>query len=342
MIKCNPGGESARIQALYKYDVLDSAQEEAFDRITRLAKTVLQMPIAMVSLVDKDRIWFKSRQNVPVPESPRDGSFCTHTIQHTEPFIVTDASADPLFADNPVVSGEPGIRFYIGVPLRTREGHNLGSLCTLDTKVRTLTPEQIDLLKDLARLVVDELELRLVAATDSLTGAMSRRHFLEEANRDFASAQRHRRPLSCILIDMDRFKSINDSYGHGTGDLVLQHLVSLCKATLRASDYVGRPGGEEFMIMLPETPVNDAFDVAERLRNALAASVIRVPAGNINATASLGVAGLTEDHGSVDRLFKDVDTAMYAAKLYGRNRTVIYDSKLGDPVSNRDPLRLSA
>lgn len=342
MIKCNPGGESARIQALHDYDVLDSGQEEAFDRITRLAKTVLQMPIAMVSLVDKDRIWFKSRQNVPVPESPREGSFCTHTIQHTEPFIVSDASTDSRFADNPVVSGEPGIRYYIGVPLRTRDGHNLGSLCTLDTRVRTLTPEQIDLLKDLARLVVDELELRLVAATDSLTGAMSRRHFLEEANRDFARAQRHQRPLSCILIDLDRFKSINDSHGHGIGDLVLQHFVSLCRAALRTSDYVGRLGGEEFMIMLPETSAKDAFEVAERLREALAASLFGVAPGSIRATASLGIAEFNEENGSVDKLFKNADAAMYTAKLSGRNRTVIYDSNIGDPVSNRNPLRLSA
>ena len=133
MITCNPGGESARLAALHRYQVLDTAPEEAFDRITRLAKTVLQMPFCMVSLVDRDRNWFKSKQNVPVDEDKREGSFCGHTIESDEPFIVHDARADPRFADNPAVKDAPHIRFYIGVPLRTREGHNIGTLCTLDT-----------------------------------------------------------------------------------------------------------------------------------------------------------------------------------------------------------------
>jgi GAF domain-containing protein len=142
-------------------EVLDTEPEEAFDRITRLAKTVLQMPMVVVSLVDRDRQWFKSRQGVGATQTPRDISFCTHTIQDTRPLVVTDAHVDPRFAASPLVLGEPYIRFYIGVPLRSRDGYNVGALCSTDTKVRRLSGEQINVLEDLGRLVVDELELRV-------------------------------------------------------------------------------------------------------------------------------------------------------------------------------------
>ena len=122
----------------------------------------------------------------------------------------------------------------------------------MDTKVRELSGEQITLLPDLAQLVVDELELRLAASTDSLTGAMSRRSFIERARGDIKRSKRHENPLCCIVLDLDHFKKINDSYGHSAGDVALLQLVSVCQSRLRASDYLGRIRGEEFAIMLPE------------------------------------------------------------------------------------------
>jgi GAF domain-containing protein len=168
MTLCNVGGESARLQALRHYDILDTEPEEAFDRITRLVKSVLQVPMAVVSLVDHDRQWFKSRQGVGASETPRNISFCTHTIEDTQTLIVSDARADARFADSPLVREEPHIRFYAGVPLRTRDGYNVGALCSMDTEVREPSREQIGLLEDLARIVMDELELRqLVQPTAS-------------------------------------------------------------------------------------------------------------------------------------------------------------------------------
>jgi diguanylate cyclase (GGDEF)-like protein len=342
MIPCNPGGESARIDALHRYDVLDTAPEEAFDRITRLARNVLQMPFAMISLVDRDRIWFKSKQNVPAAESPRAGSFCTQTIAGVAPFVVSDARNDPRFADNPAVAGKPHIRYYIGIPLRTRDGHNIGSLCVLDTNVRVLTPQQVELLSDLARLVVDELELRLVAAMDSLTGAMTRRRFLEVATADMQRVRQSRQPLGCIMFDMDRYKSINDIHGHHAGDLVLQHMIALCHATIRASDYIGRIGGEEFAIMLPDTGGREAFDLAERLRIALSESNVPLTGGDIRVTASFGVAELNSGHNDMSELLRQADLAMYAAKLGGRNRTVAYDPSLEYSATGRNFLQMSA
>jgi GAF domain-containing protein len=248
MTQCNVGGEAARLEALYHYDILDTEPEEAFERITRLVKSVLQMPMAVVSLIDRDRQWFKSRQGMSASETRRDISFCTHTIQDTQPLIVPDALADPRFAESPIVLGDPHIRFYAGVPLRTKDGYNLGALCSMDTKVRELSCEQLDLLQDLAQLVVDELELRLLASTDSLTGAMSRRAFIDQARTDIARSDQHGAPLSCVVLDIDHFKAINDTYGHAVGDRVLQHIAEVCTAELRAGDYLGRIGGEEFAV----------------------------------------------------------------------------------------------
>ena len=127
------------------------------------------------------------------------------------------------------------MRFYCGVPLRTRDGHNIGTLCAIDTKPRQLEPEEIALFTDLAHLVMDELELRLVTSVDSLTGSLSRRALRREAARDFTLARRQKYELSCILLDIDHFKRVNDAHGHATGDRVLQELVGICKRNLRVS-----------------------------------------------------------------------------------------------------------
>jgi diguanylate cyclase (GGDEF)-like protein len=345
--QCNIGGEDARVAALHRYEVLDTAPEQAFDRITRLVKVVLEMPMVVVSLVDRDRQWFKSKQGVAAPETPRNISFCTHTIQGTKPLIVNDAHADPRFANSPLVTGDPHIRFYVGVPLRSRDGYNVGALCSMDTKVRDLSVEQINVLEDLARLIVDELELRIEASTDSLTGVMSRRAFNEQANREIGRANRYGSPLSCALIDADHFKSVNGSYGHGVGDRALQHIASICNKALRTSDYIGRIGGEEFAVMLPETDLATAMEVAERLRKAIASNPLEVAGTRIKLTASIGVATYSDTMKNSDGLLSNADFAMYDAKNSGRNRVACF---LGDDISlfrksdewNEAPLALAS
>lgn len=328
MAKCNIGGEEERLNALHRLEVMDTEPEEAFDRITRLAKAVLNMPMVTVSFVDRDRQWFKSHQGMSVPGSARDISFCTHTIQDSQTMIVPDALADPRFAKSPLVLNDPHIRFYIGVPLRTRDGYNVGALCSMDTKVRHLSQAEVNILEDLAKLVVDELELRLLASTDTLTGAMSRRSFNDQANRDVALAKRHNKHLSCALIDVDHFKAINDKYGHAAGDLALQHIVSTCQASLRASDYIGRMGGEEFAVMLPETPLIIALEVAERLRKAIESESFTLSGQEVRLTASIGVAACEGDVQTTDVLLHHADLAMYEAKSTGRNRVSCYTDQL--------------
>ena len=191
--------EEERLRALHQYDILDTPPEEAFDRITRIAKSIMQAPIAMISLVDRDRQWFKSRQGIDITETPRNISFCTHTIQKDEPFVVSDTLNDPRFCNNPLVTGPAQIRAYVGVPLRASAGHNIGALCINDVKPREVTQAQLDSLQDLARLVVDELELRKLATIDFLTGAAPQRTFLSGGKSEFNRARLHHAASSPAL-----------------------------------------------------------------------------------------------------------------------------------------------
>jgi PAS domain S-box-containing protein len=155
-----PADESARLASLQQCKILDTTPEQGFDDITHLATYICQTPIALVSLIDSDRQWFKSKVGLEATETPRNLAFCAHAILQSDVFIVPDAHQDERFADNPLVTGDPYVRFYAGVPLISSEGHAFGTLCAIDRVPRELTPEQISALKSLAHQVVHLIELR--------------------------------------------------------------------------------------------------------------------------------------------------------------------------------------
>jgi GAF domain-containing protein len=155
-----PPNEEGRIEALRGLDILDTPAEKAFDDLVRLALYICETPIAAVSFVDKDRQWFKSKVGISVPETKRDISFCAHALTlPNEPLIVPDASLDPRFSDNPLVTGEPKIRFYAGAPLVTEDGFVLGTLCVIDHVPKELSAAQIKALTVLRNQVMREIEL---------------------------------------------------------------------------------------------------------------------------------------------------------------------------------------
>lgn len=152
--------ERKRLKVLWQYEVLDTVPEEIFDDLTELAARICEAPIALISLVDEDRQWFKSKHGLALDQTSREISFCTHAIRHEGLFIVPDAAKDRRFSHSPLVTSDPKIRFYAGAPLITPDGHALGTLCVLDHVPRQLQPGQQQALSVLARLVMTQLELR--------------------------------------------------------------------------------------------------------------------------------------------------------------------------------------
>jgi GAF domain-containing protein len=172
-----PANEARRLKVLWQYEVLDTVPEELFDDLTELAGAICDAPIALISLVDESRQWFKSKVGLGVSETSRDISFCAHAILQPDLFIVPDATKDDRFKHNPLVTADPRIRFYAGAPLTTPDGHALGTLCILDKEPRELVESQKKALRVLARLVVTQLELR--RHSKELTKAREDAQFLQ-------------------------------------------------------------------------------------------------------------------------------------------------------------------
>jgi len=160
-----PIDETQRLAAVRRYDILDTPPDGVFDRITAMAARLLNVPICIVSIVDTDRIWFKSHHGIAVEQIDREPGLCASAVLNDGAWLVNDAAIDPRTMANPLVAGELGLRFYAGIPLTTHDGHNLGTLCVIDQQPRELTADELATLKDLAALVMNELELRLAART---------------------------------------------------------------------------------------------------------------------------------------------------------------------------------
>jgi diguanylate cyclase (GGDEF)-like protein len=319
-LSANDSEEDARLKALDRYDIIDTPPEEAFDRIVRIAQKMFRVPMSSISFLDGHRQWLKARQGIGFAESKRCDAICNIAIAQNEPLVIEDTTLDERVRDNSFVTKDPHLRFYAGAQLRTRDGHNLGALCIMDDKPHKFGAEQASILADLADMVVNELDLRVSAGTDYLTGALSRRAFKEEAERAKLLAVRHGHPLSCMIFDLDHFKAVNDVHGHAVGDLVLKRSVIACVAKLRKSDLIGRIGGEEFAVLFPHTTAAAAVKVAEKVRRAIAGVAVPGETGPLRVSASFGVAELDRAVPDLDGLLKRADDALYAAKQGGRNQ----------------------
>ncbi len=187
--------EAKRLKVLWQYDVLDTVPEEVFDDLTELAARICEAPIALISLVDENRQWFKAKVGVTIKETSRDISFCAHAIKQQELFIIPDATKDARFANNPLVTSDPKIRFYAGAPLVTPDGHALGTLCVIDKVPRELKAEQQQALRVLARHVMMQLELRR-HANDLAAAHKERESTREELDKVEAENAKLKRELA--------------------------------------------------------------------------------------------------------------------------------------------------
>lgn len=325
--------EAGRMMALKRLDVLDTQEEQPFEKIVSLVQQVLHVPMCAVSLIDTDRQWFKARRGLDVCETARDISFCTHAIQSSDPFVIRDATLDSRFADNPLVTGDPHIRSYAGIPLLTPEGYVVGTLCAIDRVPRDFPNHELTILASFANVIVSELELRQIASSDMLTGALSRRAWMEQARVELDRAQRYDRQLSVLMMDIDRFKNINDTLGHCIGDIVIKRIAELSMRIVRNVDAFGRFGGEEFCVLLPETGIADALILADRIRIACFQEKIEELKG-LHVSVSIGIAERQAMHDDIASLIRRADKALYQAKGNGRNCCVPHSELRIEPDCN--------
>lgn len=313
-----PANEQDRLNELRSLQILDTPPEERFDRVTRMAMRLFGVPIALVTLLDENRQWFKSCFGLDVSETERRISLCGHAILQKETLVIEDATKDDRFHDNPLVTGEARIRFYAGHPLRNMNGHGLGTLCILDREARKFTEEDRQMLADLAGMVEREMMAIELATLDELTHILNRRGFITLSRHTLDLCKRQLFLASLIFFDLDKFKQVNDLYGHAEGDRALMLFAEQMQKSFRASDLFARLGGDEFVALL--TNAND--DIIQELINRFDKSLkSRVKELNLPYTLQFSHGIVAFDplkHELVEDLLREADVKMYENKALKR------------------------
>ena len=318
--------------------LLGTPAEERFDKITRLARRMFGVSMAIIDIVGEKMVWLKSVQGFDGIDAIRATSYCQYSVLRDEVCLISDARIDPRVSDNPVAAS---CVFYAGVPLKF-EGENVGVLCIADGKPRILDDSELESLRDLAALAEHELEvgalseaqLRLASAheelsmssrIDVLTRIWNRGAITEIAEQEIAQARAEGTSIGVAVVDIDHFKRINDFYGHPAGDQVLRVVSERLRAALRPTDAVGRFGGEEFLLVLPEVSGASLFGVCDRVRRTLASEPVTFGADTIDVTCSIGYSVSESVVDSIGALVGAADIALYQAKAAGRNRVEFAD-----------------
>ncbi|PTQ71079.1 sensor domain-containing diguanylate cyclase [Pseudomonas sp. GV071] len=331
-----PANELIRQEVLDNQELLDTPADPYLDVLVKVVGEMFEVKTVLISLIDRDRQWFKARRGLEIPETPRSVSFCGHAILQDDLFLVEDTHQDPRFADNPVVTNPPFLRFYAGQPLYAQDGHAIGTLCLLHPAPKHLNKRQKLRFKDMATLAEGYLKLRHMSEqTQQLRAALSREqrktmldtltqvwnragleHFLP---REQTRAEERDMKLGLLFCDLDYFKRVNDAHGHDAGDKVLWESARRIAAAVRPQDVVTRSGGEEFVVL---THVHDEQElrlIGERIRAAVAREPIDAGEVELQLTISIGSA-VTQPQENPEQALKRADKALYHAKGNGRNR----------------------
>ena len=269
-----PQDEPSRLAALHRLGLLDTPPDDRFDRFVRMARRLLDTAAAAVSFVDKDRQWFKATAGLELRQTKRDLSFCGHTVAAGATLVVPDAATDDRFHDNPMV--DSGFRFYAGVPLRTPDGHAVGTICVLDSHPRELGVADLEALEDLAQLASHELAM--FDAMDATTGLLDRFGF-ERASQSMLDTC-FERELTAVLfhVSLDLLELIDEAHGHEEGERALREMGDVLRATFRQGDVVGRIGSEHFCALCASATLDDVRALTSRIERRIeAANVLRGP-----------------------------------------------------------------
>lgn len=305
-----PEDEAERLATLYKLKILDTEREERFDRITRIACRLFSVPIAVISFLEAERQWMKSTEGFDIREAARKTSFCGHVILSDKIMVVEDTKKDIRFYDNPFVIGKPHFRFYLGCPLRIKK-HNVGVICLIDDKPREKNYVDQDIVYDLPQMVEMELESLQLSLTDELTGLSNRRGFLKLASYLFKKCQHDNKAFTLLFFDLDKFKKINDEFGHLEGDRVLTLFAKALLNSFRFHDVVARLGGDEFCVFCSELNQKKIAGIIEHLKENLRTVItpgyaIEFSVGSIEYNP--------EAHQTLEEMLVLADSKMYGNK----------------------------
>ena len=331
-----PSNEPARLESLRRMFLSCTPTEASLDRVTHTARRIFGTPIALISVVDSDRLWFKSCIGVNVRETPRDISFCGHAVLEDQPLVIEDTLLDPRFADNPLVLAQPRIRFYAGGPLRNEGNFAFGALCVIDYEPRAVSEEDRRLLDDLGRwaeaifastrlshtqreLESELHEARRESMLDPLLHIWNRWAIVDILEREAKRAVRHHDALSVLMVEVEHLQSIRDRHGQGVADAMLKEIAKATHGVLRPYDAVGRCGEENFLVVLPDTDRSAAAAVAKRLRARAAECNVMVEDERVGCTVTTGVActDRNAEASSIDTLVASATDALLLAKRGG-------------------------
>ena len=326
-----PVNEKERLAALRRYEILDTLPELAYDRVTRLASRLFGAPIALISLLDEHRQWFKSTYGMDVMQTSRDVAFCGYAILGSDVMCVPNAKDDFRFRDNALVTGDPHIRFYAGAPLQDPEGWKLGTLCVIDYVPRApLTAEENATLEDLAAIVMAELQLRTalqalsavnekltrLAGTDPLTLLPNRLAFEQELEHRLTSFPAQQSTV--MYLDLDGFKAVNDGPGgHAAGDALLTIMARMLADCLPPGAMLARMGGDEFVALVSGLNRQGIEDLAEQMCTCLDRAVTLEDGTSYRCGTSIGIACYPQDGTTAGVLVRRADQAMYLSKQGG-------------------------
>ncbi len=327
-----------RLAQLPMLDMLYTPLEERFERITRLARRALRMPVAAITLLSAEKQWFKSVSGWAVSELPRESSLCGLTLEENALVAIADTRTDPRTADHPLVVSAPRFRAYAGLPLNDGDGVIAGTLCVFDVKPHPLSKADRQSLVDLAALTQRELvddHLRTVHASltaklslarreamiDPLTRLWNRRGAELLLKSTFTQADAEGIPLALALLDLDGFKEVNDTLGHQVGDDVLRKIGARLVSGVRGNDFACRIGGDEFLLLLMDSDPDSAGRISERIRRTIMEAPFPTRDGAITMTASVGFTiRRPGSKATAEELFERADEALRLSKTQGRNR----------------------
>lgn len=326
-----PANEADRLDNLGRLGILYSPAEERFDRITRIARRIFDAPVALVSLVSQDKQWFKSNQGLNSNETPREISFCAHAILRPDPMIVQNALKDPDFADNPLVTSGPRIRFYAGCPIKY-EGTPLGTLCIIDMVPREFKPSDVDTLKSLAAWAETELKLNRISAAqmellsklneserrsmiDPITRVWNRAAMEEVLETEFARAKRQKTPMALLRVDVASFEGLVERLGEAAGDEVLREVGQRIRTCVRPHDAIGRVDQHEFLVFLGGCNAVDTKSIAKRISARVSDEEFDVAKTSLSVRLNIGAAASkTVTALMLSKLKQLATSAMYEAR----------------------------